>query len=1559
MPLVVDVIIPVYRGLTETRACLESVLAHAQVTPHQVIVIDDASPEPSLAAYVASLAAAGRVQLLVHEHNQGFVRSVNAGMALHPERDVVLLNSDTEVANDWLDRLRACTQREARVATVTPFSNNATICSYPRIVADNPAPTDLAGLDQLFRQHNLGAVVRLPTGVGFCLYITRASLNALGLFDAERFGLGYGEEVDYCLRAHDQGWQNLLCADTFVYHRGGVSFQETRDNRVRAAQGMIDAAYPDYGRSVQGFIHRDPARPYRRAVDLGRLFASGRPRLLFISHAWGGGVERHVQDLAQLLTADAEVLLLTPANGGATLRWLHAETDLVLHLPLPTALPDWLDTLSAFGFTRVHYHHVQGFPEWVLDLPERLGLAYDITLHDYTAVCPQHHLIDAAGRYCGEPDEAGCNRCLAERPPVWALDIAGWRTRFATWLTGAARVIVPSADMAARLRRHLGELPLLVWPHPEPDRTAAYPLIAHSLERRRVLVLGSLSPAKGLALVSAAATAAARHDLPVDFHVIGSVHHPVPVWPESNLSLTGEYLEPHLPRLLEQERADGFLFASVIPETYSYTLSLAMRTGLPILALDVGAIGERLRDYPNARLLAADIGPDALLAAIADLPPAYREGAPERRGSAPARTPDAYRDAYLAALEWAPVHRANIQNIQHRLTETQPPVPQPDLPEIPAKYLYATPGGGDPAPPIDVLYEQGVRCGKREARAQLERELPEVAGLPQRVREQQQSIHQQARTLEQRQRVIDQKQRELAVRTAQVAELNRNLQEFSRGHRRHVDHLEAKISGLQGRIDELEGSTAWRLTAPLRGAVHQARRGVALGRALPRAMPFVRRVVAAQGWRALMPELRRRLGAAASSPATSVGAEAQTPTAPRYHIETAIAPLVLPTTETPLVSIIIPSYGQHALTYTCLKSIADQAGEVPIEVLLIDDCAPEPAADHLAPVQGLRLLRNSENLGFLRTCNRAAATARGRWLVLLNNDTIVLAGWLEALLAAFDDQPADCKQPVGAVGARLVYPDGRLQEAGGIVWQDGSAWNWGRNGDPDDPRYHYVREVDYCSAACLMVPKALFEQLGGFDERYAPAYYEDTDLCLAIRASGHRVLYQPEATVVHFEGASHGTDENAGLKGYQVRNRVLFRDKWAARLARHLPNAVLPERECDRVPGPRILWVEACMLTPDQDSGSVRTWRLFGLLRGLGCKVTFIADNLEGSQPYTRQLQQAGIEVQHYPHVLSVADYLFSQGAHYDAIVLCRHYIAIQYVHLARQVAPQARLIFDTIDLHYLRLRRQATLDQSAKTRRLAEVAYREELEVVGACDLTLVVSEVEVAELARELPAARVEIVSNVHDPQPSVAPLTGRRDVLFVGGFQHPPNVDAVTFYAEAIWPQFRALHPDARTFIIGSRMPETLRQLGTEAGLDMLGFVADLDPYLSGCRLSVSPLRYGAGVKGKINQALAWGLPVVATPPSVEGMGLQHDAHCLLADKPMEFADAMSRLYADDALWQRLSAAGQASIRERFSSTVAAGALRRVFGISEAELPEHDTGARPAGRVHRELRREHARS
>ncbi|MFZ2235878.1 MAG: glycosyltransferase, partial [Dokdonella sp.] len=635
-------------------------------------------------------------------------------------------------------------------------------------------------------------------------------------------------------------------------------------------------------------------------------------------------------------------------------------------------------------------------------------------------------------------------------------------------------------------------------------------------------------------------------------------------------------------------------------------------------------------------------------------------------------------------------------------------------------------------------------------------------------------------------------------------------------------------------------------------------------------------------------------------------------------------PFTLPTSKRPRASIVIPVYNKIEYTVACLRSLVDHAGRLPFEVIVVDDGSVDDTPRCLREIDGLRALRNRKNLGFVGSCNAGAAAAKGEFIVFLNNDTVVTAGWLEALLDTFDQVPE-----AGLVGARLVYPDGRLQEAGGIVFNDGSGWNYGRFGDPRDPRYSFRREVDYCSGAAIAIRRALFDQLGRFDERYAPAYYEDTDLAFAVRNTGYKVIYQPAATVIHFEGITAGTDTGSGVKQYQIVNREKFLEKWADALRQQpkphpqTPIGIAATHRATR----RALIIDATTPAPDQDSGSVRMVNFIRVLIDLGTQVTFMAENRAWVERDTTALQQLGVEVLFHPYVSDPVALFRERGAEFDVILLSRHYIAVNYLALVREYAPQARLLFDTVDLHYLREQREAELADRDDLRRTAAVTRGQEIRIMRDSDITLVVSPVEQELLRTDAPDVRVEILSNVHEVFGCRKPFAERHDLVFVGGFQHPPNIDAVDWFVKAVFPLVRPALPGVRFHVIGSKIIDEVLALAADDVI-VHGYVEDIAPFMDDCRISVAPLRYGAGVKGKVNMAMSYGLPVAATAIAVEGMHVRIGEDVLVADDAAGLANEIIRLYSDEALWNQLSANGLANVESHFSFATARVAVQRFL-------------------------------
>ena len=654
--------------------------------------------------------------------------------------------------------------------------------------------------------------------------------------------------------------------------------------------------------------------------------------------------------------------------------------------------------------------------------------------------------------------------------------------------------------------------------------------------------------------------------------------------------------------------------------------------------------------------------------------------------------------------------------------------------------------------------------------------------------------------------------------------------------------------------------------------------------------------------------------------------------------------LALPQHAAPRVSIIIAVYNQLEVTLACLKAILRNTGEVPYEVIIVDDCSDAHTHSSLQLVQGLRLFRNETNRGFLESCNRGAAEARGEYLLFLNNDTEVTAGWLTAMLRVFESR-ADA----GLVGAKLVYADGRLQEAGGIIWRDASGANYGKWDNPDKPEYNYVREVDYCSGACILTPKALFDELGQFDRALVPAYYEDTDYAFKIREAGRKVYYQPFATVVHHEGISSGTSTDSGVKAYQLVNQVKFRTKWQHRLALLPDGHTTPQsRAKDRGVERRVLVADARVICPDQDSGSLRMLNLLLIFQQLGFKVTFLPGNRLRHSPYTERLQELGIECVHAPFLRDFRDFLIERAGEFDVIVLSRMEMGQKMLDACLECTPSTPIIFDTVDLHFLRGQREAELENSDAKRQEAASVRRTELDIASRCDAVIVVSPIEKEVLEQELPDSHVAIISNIHELHEPVRPFTGRKDFVFIGGFEHPPNVDGMVWFCTKIMPLVTAEIPEARLHIIGSKMPPAVRNLAAENVITH-GYVEDVEPFFQSCVLSVAPLRYGAGVKGKVNQSMSYGVPVVGTHVAVEGMHLVHGEDVLVADNPADFARQIVRLHRDPELWARLSRGGMQNIRSYFSFDAAKRNLSALLAkLQVLSLPPKQRRDSPTDRL-----------
>lgn len=612
--------------------------------------------------------------------------------------------------------------------------------------------------------------------------------------------------------------------------------------------------------------------------------------------------------------------------------------------------------------------------------------------------------------------------------------------------------------------------------------------------------------------------------------------------------------------------------------------------------------------------------------------------------------------------------------------------------------------------------------------------------------------------------------------------------------------------------------------------------------------------------------------------------------------------IVLPKFNDPVVSVLIPVYGKVEYTLACLKSISENLPSVSFEILVLDDRSPDNSVVLLQKINNIRVIVNPQNLGFLRSCNNGAKHAKGKYLLFLNNDTQVKNGWMDELLRTFD-----CFPGCGLAGSKLIYPDGLLQEAGGILWKDGSAWNYGNRQDPSLPNFNYAREVDYVSGAAIMVPSLLYQNLGGFDDIYAPAYCEDSDLALKIRDAGYRVIYQPLSEIVHFEGVTSGTDTGQGVKAYQVKNSKTLFERWEKRLANHRPNGQEPEREKDRGCKMRALVIEHCTPTPDQDAGSVSVFNILLMLREMGFQTTFIPeDNFLYMPEYTTRLQRAGVEVIYSPHALSVEDHLKVYGDRYDLAFLFRPKVVEKHLDVIKKYCPHARTLFYTHDIHHLRIEREAELLHDTQKRAEAEVMKVSELSSIRSMDSTILVSTAELEILRPQLPGVNLEVLPLLLNIPGTKKGYKERKDFCFVGGFQHTPNVDAVQYFSTDVMPIVREILPGVKFHVVGSNPPDFIQKLACD-DIVVHGFIEDLNGFLDQMRLSVAPLRYGAGVKGKVGTALAAGLPSVLSEIAAEGMALTPEEHALISNDAKGIAMSIQRLYSNQNLWEKLSRQG----------------------------------------------------
>jgi GT2 family glycosyltransferase len=641
------------------------------------------------------------------------------------------------------------------------------------------------------------------------------------------------------------------------------------------------------------------------------------------------------------------------------------------------------------------------------------------------------------------------------------------------------------------------------------------------------------------------------------------------------------------------------------------------------------------------------------------------------------------------------------------------------------------------------------------------------------------------------------------------------------------------------------------------------------------------------------------------------------------HKNVTLDPLSFPVVDSPDVSVVIPAHNKIELTYLTLASLLLASNTASFEVIVVDDGSTDETATLEDFVSGITVVHNKQSQRFIRACNAGVAQARGTYVALLNNDVEVTTGWLDALIDGFERF-----DNVGQVGSKLLYPNGKLQEAGGIIWGSGNPWNYGNGSNPWDPRFCYARQADYLSGAAMMTTRAIWDEVGGLSSYLEPMYFEDTDFSFKVRQAGYKTYAIPSSIVYHYEGMTSGTDTSSGFKRYQEVNRPKFKRRWASAFSGFGAEGVNPDLEKDRGIVGRVLFIDYATPRPDRDAGSYAAVQEIKLVQSLGYKVTFLPNNLAHMGSYTDKLQEMGVEVIYAPFFLSIDDFLEKHARDFDAFFITRFYVARGVMDKLRRLAPATRILFNNADLHFLRELRAGIAASDEDKIEAARKTRDEELAVMRDVDVVLSYNDVEHAVIQSHTDGSVkvtkcpwvVDIPENVPGPK-------DRKGISFLGNYQHTPNAEGIIWFTRQVMPLVEADHPDAVLTIYGSAMTDEIRDLKSPV-VDPRGFIPDIADAYNQHRIFVAPLLTGAGIKGKVLAALAHGIPCVLSPTAAEGVGLRHEHDCLIATTPPEWRDAINALMRNNKLWMKLSRNARTYVSEQFSFATGRELMRAAF-------------------------------
>ena len=640
-------------------------------------------------------------------------------------------------------------------------------------------------------------------------------------------------------------------------------------------------------------------------------------------------------------------------------------------------------------------------------------------------------------------------------------------------------------------------------------------------------------------------------------------------------------------------------------------------------------------------------------------------------------------------------------------------------------------------------------------------------------------------------------------------------------------------------------------------------------------------------------------------------------------ITTRFAPVALAIPDEPLATVCVDADAPIETLYLCLVALHETGTDRLADIVLLDDGRRGGLAALLPMVAGnLRYRHVPSGASLVAARNTVADTARGRLIVFLAPQVRVQPGWLDELAGTFAREP-----DAAVVTARVVRDDGLLQATGILLGARGLPRDPGYLAEAADPAFHFLRPVHAVGGVAFAVRRDLLAGAGGFSNAYTALAHAVFDLCMRLRLRGHQVLYQPLASGIWSDDGSEQTPPSPDLAAPDEQSRQL-RQRWLPERAPAGPAAT--DAEAGFLG--RALVIDNALPRPDHDAGSVATFEQMLLLRRLGYRIAFASAGGDEDLPAAKDaLRRNGIEVVGPPAYHSVTAYLEAHGADLDIVQIYRHANATMFQERVRGLAPQARLLFAPADLHHLREARAAELTGEAAPE--AALTRTRELDCIRNSDASIITSDHEIALLRADVPPAKLRLLRWIAPVRPSARGFAGRHGLCFIGSFGHPPNADGVLWFVAEVLPLVLRALPDLRFYIAGANPPDSIRALAG-AQVEVLGWVADLDALFAQVRLSVAPLRYGAGFKGKVGTSLAYGVPVVGSTIALEGTGLAVGDGIAIADTAASFAEEVVRLHQDEAAWTALAATALQRCRELYSPQAALQVYRQL--LTDLGLP-----------------------